>query len=117
MTMPKNSPIALLKTRCARSFTNEEEKLFQRRFENGYDLLNDPRYISWLHIHHPEEAIRLRELTLDSTDSHSGESASSVERGKARERVEKSRTKRELLEEQDMNRNHNSTVTSSKLSS
>lgn len=92
-----NSPIASLGGRRAQSFTNEEEKLFQRRFENGYDLSNDLKYISWLHIYHPEEAIRLCELIIDPTET------------KAREKVEKSRAKRELLEEQDMK---NCTVTS-----
>ena len=72
-------PIASLRGRFAGSFTSEEEKLFQQRYENGYDLSNDLRYISWLHIHHPEEAIRLCELIVDPTDSHSGESVSNTE--------------------------------------
>ena len=34
------------------TFSAEEEKLYSRRFENGYDLY-DPRYNQWLGIHHP----------------------------------------------------------------
>ena len=34
-------------------FTLEQLKLFQHRFEEGYDL-KDPEYITWLKIHHPE---------------------------------------------------------------
>ena len=29
-----------------------EEELFYRRYDNGYDLY-DPKYMSWLSIHHP----------------------------------------------------------------
>ena len=29
-------------------FTEDEVKLFERRFENGYDLKNDERYNAWL---------------------------------------------------------------------
>ena len=65
--MPMYSPIAP-KTRRARSFTQEEEK-FQIRYEEGYDLSNDPKYISWLHIHYPDEANRLCEL-VDPTEEY-----------------------------------------------
>ena len=41
-----------------RTFTDEEEKLFKRRLENGYDL-GDPKYLQWLHIFHPSEADKL----------------------------------------------------------
>ena len=30
------------------TFTEDEIKLFERRFENGYDLKNDERYNTWL---------------------------------------------------------------------
>ena len=40
-------------------FTSEEEDKFARRYENGYDLLIDQRYTSWLKIHHPAEYTRL----------------------------------------------------------
>ena len=33
-------------------FLAEEEELYTRHFENGYDLL-DPKYERWLRIHHP----------------------------------------------------------------
>ena len=41
-------------------FSAEEEVLFARRFENGYDL-PDPKYLSWLMIHHPIAASVLSE--------------------------------------------------------
>ena len=40
-------------------FTIEEETLFERRYENGFDLATDSRYIDWLQLHYPEEANRL----------------------------------------------------------
>lgn len=35
-------------------FTEEEQRLFENRFENGYDLQTDERYNAWLKVHHPE---------------------------------------------------------------
>ena len=61
------SPI-VPKNRCAQSFTQEEEENFQQRYEEGYDLSNEPKYFSWLHIHHPDEAKRLCELIVDPTE-------------------------------------------------
>ena len=43
----------------ARFFTKEIE-LFKKRYNNGYDLSIDSRYIMWLDSTHPEEAERLR---------------------------------------------------------
>jgi len=40
-----------------RDFTVEEESLFLRRFENGYNL-HDPKYISWLKINHAEATVQ-----------------------------------------------------------
>ena len=34
-------------------FTAEEHQLFNKRYENGYDI-PDPRYSKWIEIHHPE---------------------------------------------------------------
>ena len=77
--VPMYSPIAP-KSRRTQSLTQEEEKHFQQRFEEGYDLSNDPKYISWLHIHHPDEAKRLCELIIDPTEeSQSQQTASDVE--------------------------------------
>ena len=39
-------------------FTDEEEKLFRRRLENGYDL-GDPKYLQWLQIFHPSESEKI----------------------------------------------------------
>ncbi len=35
-------------------FTEGEIKLFERRYENGYDLEGDDRYNYWLKCYHPE---------------------------------------------------------------
>ena len=68
------------KSRRAQLFTQREEEHFQQRFEEGYDLSNDPKYISWLHIHHPDEVKRLCELIIDPTkESQSQQTASDVE--------------------------------------
>ena len=34
--------------------TLNEENLFQRRFEEGYDIFHKP-YVRWLMVHHPEQ--------------------------------------------------------------
>ena len=52
-------------------FTSEQEALFKRRFEEGYDL-NDPAYMAWLKINHPEVALSITgsdELSLSSEKS------------------------------------------------
>ena len=35
------------------AFTAEEEAIFQKRFEEGYDIQTDSRYNQWLNMHHP----------------------------------------------------------------
>ena len=35
------------------SFTHAELELFERRFEEGYDVQTDSRYNLWLEVHHP----------------------------------------------------------------
>ena len=39
------------------AFSAEEEKLYSRKFRNGYDLY-DPRYTQWFSVHHPIVACR-----------------------------------------------------------
>ena len=34
-------------------FTAEEEAIFQKRFDKGYDIKTDSRYCQWLSMHHP----------------------------------------------------------------
>ena len=36
------------------SFTDEQERRFQIRFEEGFDVFTDDDYVKWLEIHHPE---------------------------------------------------------------
>lgn len=38
------------------TFTVEQEVLFKRRYEEGYDIYDDPKYVSWLREYHPETA-------------------------------------------------------------
>jgi hypothetical protein len=70
------SPIAP-RNRRAQSFTQKEEENW---YEEKYDLSNDPKYISWLHIHHPDEAKCLCELIIDPTEEpRNQQTASGVE--------------------------------------
>ena len=55
-------------------FTKEKEELFQKRYEEKYDI-QDPEYIAWLKIHHPEvnlspsDTSSLSSAKQDSIDS------------------------------------------------
>ena len=53
-----------MKTSIEATFTAEEETLFIRRYENGYDI-PDPRYVHWVELNHPED--RLVDLFPDVT--------------------------------------------------
>ena len=39
------------------SFTAEQEELFKRRYEEGYDLFNDADYVRWIKLHYPDKSI------------------------------------------------------------
>ena len=41
----------------AGEYTEDEELLFQRRYEEGYDLTTDERYNQWLKFNHPNSAL------------------------------------------------------------
>ena len=62
----------------AHSLTPEEVELFERRYDNGYDVTIDSRYIMWLDSTHPEEAERLR-----SKDQSVGDHVGSNSTGKS----------------------------------
>ena len=47
----------------SKTFSSEQEELFKKRFEEGYDLCIDPEYNAWLKIHHPESLV---DTTLSS---------------------------------------------------
>ena len=51
----------------ASTFTAEEEALFVRRYDNGYNI-PDPWYICWVELNHPED--RLIDLFEDVTPAH-----------------------------------------------
>ena len=57
------------------NFTDEELSRFERRYDNGYDIYDDPRYLKWIEIHHPEFNLPTRnqhpnpELQLDEASS------------------------------------------------
>ncbi len=36
------------------SFTAEQEELFKKRYEEGYDLFIDPDYVRWIKLHYPD---------------------------------------------------------------
>lgn len=52
----ENSDVDLSARQDETQFSVEEELLFTRRFDEGYDL-HDPRYNSWLKLSHPEAEI------------------------------------------------------------
>ncbi len=39
---------------CNIEFNSQQEALFRRRFDEGYNLNTDPEYNRWLEINHPE---------------------------------------------------------------
>ena len=41
----------------AGEYTEDDELLFQRRYEEGYDLTTDERYNQWLKFNHPNSAL------------------------------------------------------------
>jgi hypothetical protein len=56
--LPMHSPMCQSKKRVVSDFTDEEISLFERRFENGYDLTGDKRYNLWLSRYHPESSLQ-----------------------------------------------------------
>jgi len=50
-------------TSVAITFTAEEETLFARWYENGYNI-PDPQYVHWIELNHPEDG--LEPLNMDS---------------------------------------------------
>lgn len=61
-------------------FTAEQEQLFNKRFEEGYDL-KDPNYIAWLKINHADRCLsvdRDRHLSVSSTAGLSGSLSSDL---------------------------------------
>lgn len=56
--LPMHSPISKPHSKSVAlevdELTEEEISLFERRFENGYDLIDDTRYNRWLSCYHPE---------------------------------------------------------------
>ena len=49
-------------------FTAEQEVLFKRRFEEGYDVYIDKDYIRWINLNHPE--LRIEGSTDATLDNH-----------------------------------------------
>jgi len=45
-------------------FSVDQEQLFQKHFEEGYDLFPDPDYVRWLTLHHPEFCDRAESQSL-----------------------------------------------------
>ena len=38
-------------------FTDEQEQLYQKRYDEGYNLTVDSEYLRWLKFHHPESSL------------------------------------------------------------
>ena len=54
ISRPHRKPVA----NDSEVFTEEETSLFEKRFENGYDLTHDTRYNLWLCQYHPESTVQ-----------------------------------------------------------
>ena len=52
-TRQKSTPSRQKKAVC---FTEEEERLFQRRYENGYNLKHDQRFNEWISLNYPYDS-------------------------------------------------------------
>ena len=49
-------------------FTKEQESLYSRRYEEGYDL-DDPGFVAWLKINHPDQCVSVRSAPSFSTST------------------------------------------------
>jgi len=38
-------------------FSSEQVALYEQRYQEEYDLLDDPSYVAWIKIYHPDVAI------------------------------------------------------------
>ena len=66
--LPMCSPFSKRTSKAvAMEFTEEEEALFETRYENGYDIEGDARYSQWLAKFHPEAVTTVKLLQCKST--------------------------------------------------
>jgi hypothetical protein len=56
-------------------FTEEQESLYLKRYEEGYDL-NDPGFVAWMKINHPQVSVSVGSAPSVSTIASSSEKAS-----------------------------------------
>ena len=61
----------VLVTAEGNGFTDEQLELFQRRYEEGYNIYIDHNYVRWLELHHPE-SLPADRYSLTSTTEVSG---------------------------------------------
>jgi hypothetical protein len=54
------------------TFSSEELERFETRYENGYDIFTDERYVAWLHKYHPNSAPSISSLFASVTPLDSG---------------------------------------------
>ena len=53
-------------------FTVEQEQLFQKRYDEGYNLTVDPEYLRWLKLYHPESHLLSDSLSTDDNSRSRG---------------------------------------------
>ncbi len=51
-------------------FTEEQECLYSKRYEEGFDL-DDPGYVAWLKINHPDKCVSVRAPSFSTSTSDS----------------------------------------------
>lgn len=63
-------------------FTKEQESLYSKRYEEGYDL-DDPGFVAWLKINHPDKCVSVTSApSFSSNSSPSGTSPSAPPSGR-----------------------------------
>ena len=68
--LPMHSPISRPSSKpVPDEFTEEEISLFERRYEEGYDLAHDAQYNMWLSRYHPESAMQPLPLSSSTVSS------------------------------------------------
>ncbi len=54
-------------------FTEEQESLYSKRYEEGYDL-DDPSFVAWLKINHPDKCVSVMSGTSSSIETSASSS-------------------------------------------
>ena len=62
--IPFFSPARKRLPKHVEAFSDEEHRKYTRRFEEGYDIVDDEQYDKWLEIYHPSLKAKMLNLML-----------------------------------------------------